>query len=216
MLPAKNGQQFIFSRANPFQAMTPLGEKYSDIHKEIRMKKYNTGELISAQTWQDAYGRELAIPSPRGFTHLQFRRYSGCAICNLHLQSFIKRAHELHTAGIQEVVIFNSTQAGILADITDCSFPIIADPHRYLYAQFGVDTSAMAVLNPAVWLPAVRGAVQFGVQLPRDNETPAGLPADFLIRNDGKIIATHYGKHANDQWSIEELLALVHQKELPA
>lgn len=174
------------------------------------------GALIPKRHWQDANGQEVSIPATDGWTHLQFRRYSGCAVCNLHLHSFIACRNEIRDASIQEVIVFNSTRERILDDIPDCPFTLIADPHKYLYTEFGVETSVMAVLNPAVWLPAVRGAVQFGVHLPRDNETPAGLPADFLIRNDGKIIATHYGKHANDQWSIEELLALVHHKELPA
>ena len=106
------------------------------------------------------------------------------------------------------MIIFNSTRERILADLPDCPFTLIADPHRSLYAEFGVDQSVMAVLNPAVWLPALRGAMQFGVQVPRDDETSLGLPADFLIRNDGKIVAAHYGKHANDQWSVDELLTL--------
>jgi hypothetical protein len=33
------------------------------------------------------------------------------------------------------------------------------------------------------------------------------LPADFLIATDGKIIDSHYGQHAYDQWSVEEVLA---------
>jgi len=38
---------------------------------------------------------------------------------------------------------------------------------------------------------------------------PIGLPADFLIATDATIVAAHYGKHADDQWSVDEMLALV-------
>lgn len=34
-----------------------------------------------------------------------------------------------------------------------------------------------------------------------------GLPADFLIGSDGRVIACKYGMHADDQWSVDELLA---------
>jgi hypothetical protein len=34
-----------------------------------------------------------------------------------------------------------------------------------------------------------------------------GLPADFLIGTDGRVLAKKYGKHAYDQWSVDELLA---------
>jgi hypothetical protein len=37
-----------------------------------------------------------------------------------------------------------------------------------------------------------------------------GLPADFLVAPDGLIVACKYGEHAYDQWSVDELLALVH------
>ena len=35
-----------------------------------------------------------------------------------------------------------------------------------------------------------------------------GLPGDFLIGSDGRVIACKYGEHADDQWSVDELLAL--------
>ncbi|WP_323816161.1 redoxin domain-containing protein [Cellvibrio sp. NN19] len=171
--------------------------------------KLTTGNMIPMQIWQDTYGHDVTIPCSTGLTHLQFRRYSGCAVCNLHLQSFIGRQQELRNAGIYDVVIFNSTRERILADIAKSPFPIIADTDKHLYKKFEVETSPLAVFNPSVWLPAIKGALKFGVQLPRDQETMNGLPADFLIDSDGKIIAAHYGKHAYDQWSIEELLKLV-------
>lgn len=173
------------------------------------MSKRQSGELITNRVWQDVQGNQIIIPTPTGLTHLQFRRYSGCAVCNLHLQSFISRQQELRTAGINEIVIFNSARERILDDMAESPLPIIADPRKYLYSEFGVETSPLAVFNPRVWLPAIKGALKFGVQLPRDQETMNGLPADFLIDIQGKIIAAHYGTHAYDQWSIEELLKLV-------
>ena len=37
---------------------------------------------------------------------------------------------------------------------------------------------------------------------------PFGLPADFLIAPDGAMVARKYGEHADDQWSVDELLRL--------
>jgi hypothetical protein len=34
------------------------------------------------------------------------------------------------------------------------------------------------------------------------------MPADFLIARDGRVIASKYGNHAYDQWSVDELLEL--------
>jgi len=36
-----------------------------------------------------------------------------------------------------------------------------------------------------------------------------GLPADFLIAPEGRIIASKYGVHAFDQWSVDEVIQFV-------
>jgi hypothetical protein len=35
-----------------------------------------------------------------------------------------------------------------------------------------------------------------------------GLPADFLIASNGRLLACKYGVHAYDQWSVDEVLDL--------
>ncbi|WP_197506924.1 hypothetical protein [Mycobacterium sp. 852002-50816_SCH5313054-b] len=34
------------------------------------------------------------------------------------------------------------------------------------------------------------------------------MPADVLIDADGRVAAVKYGKHAYDQWSVDDLLAM--------
>jgi hypothetical protein len=36
-----------------------------------------------------------------------------------------------------------------------------------------------------------------------------GLPADFLLARDGRVVAAHHGRHAADAWRVDELLARV-------
>jgi hypothetical protein len=36
------------------------------------------------------------------------------------------------------------------------------------------------------------------------------LPADFLIAADGRVAALKYGRHAYDQWTVDELLDHAH------
>jgi hypothetical protein len=49
--------------------------------------------------------------------------------------------------------------------------------------------------------PSLRGAAGLG-------EKHLGLPADFLISSGGRVLAAKYGSHADDQWSVDELLDL--------
>lgn len=205
----------IFPPANPFCSLPALvNATTAHIHHRLRkleMSKLQTGNQLQPQQWRDAHNHPVDVPHTNRWTHIQFRRYSGCAVCNLHLHSFITRQQELESAGIQEIVVFNSTQERILADLPTSPFHLIADPHNRLYQQFGVAKSLLAVFNPAVWLFALRGALKFGVQLPRDNETSFGLPADFLVNAQGKLAAVYYGTHANDQWSFDEVLFKVRE-----
>src|SRR5947209_13486597 len=83
-------------------------------------------------------GQLVTIPDPAGnFVHLQFRRFAGCPICNLHLRSIVGRYDEIRSHGIREVVVFHSTVAELAKYEAELPFPLIADPERQLYQRFG-------------------------------------------------------------------------------
>ena len=172
-------------------------------------EKFKVGDAVPPMKLVNIHGAEVAIPSVKSkWVHLQFRRFAGCAICNLHLQSFVKRNSEVQAAGIHEVVIFHSPKESLLPYQGKFPFDVIGDPEKKLYAQFGVGDSIFAILDVRAWPAIVRGATA------KDNPTGdpeggvLGLPADFLINAEGKIVASHYGRHSYDQWSVDQLLAL--------
>lgn len=129
-------------------------------------------------------------------------------MCNLHMHSFIQRSDELVAHGIQEIAVFHSSKESMLEHHAAVPFALIADPAKSLYAKFGVEASILSVLHPRSWLPAIQGLFRHGVSLPDQGESPLGLPADFLIGKDGRVLACKYGSHAYDQWSVDELLEL--------
>jgi peroxiredoxin len=97
-------------------------------------------------------GETVPIPDTAShLIHLQFRRFAGCPICNLHLRSVIARIDEIGAAGIREVVVFHSTATELRKYQDDMPFPVIGDPDKTLYRRFGVEASAKAVLNPHAW-----------------------------------------------------------------
>jgi hypothetical protein len=59
-------------------------------------------------------------------------------------------------------------------------------------------------MSKSIWA-TVRGKTPLAPLAPRGGNF--GLPADLLIAPDGRVVATHYGRHAYDQWSVDELLA---------
>ncbi|WP_010032237.1 MULTISPECIES: peroxiredoxin-like family protein [Streptomyces] len=162
-------------------------------------------------------GDQVAVPAPGRLTHLQFRRFAGCPVCNLHLRSVVRRHGEIEAAGVREVVVFHSPADELLPHTTDLPFAVVADPGKRLYAEFGVDRSPRALLDPRAWGAIVRAVLSGVREVARGREhLPStsphggrlGLPADLLIASDGRVLAAKYGEHVYDQWSVDELLEL--------
>ncbi len=183
----------------------------------IKMNRKNLiakGDAIPKQKLISTFG-QIIIPDPKHLVHLQLRRFAGCNICDLHLRSFVKRKDEILKSGIHEVVVFHSTFEEIHKYESEIPFDMVADPTKRLYSEFGVDSSVWSVFNlrvlaklPAFTLNAWRWVIRhrsFGNINPTGGML--GFPADFLIASNGKVLAAKYGKNADDQWSVDELLA---------
>ena len=168
------------------------------------------GSVVAPRELGTVSGAAVRIPHPEQLVHLQFRRHAGCPICNAHLQTMVRRHDEIAAARVAEVVVFHSTDEELRRYGVDLPFAVVGDPGKALYREFGVGTSPRAVLDTRVVAPILR-------QLPGIAGRPAvplrptggrqGLPADFLIGFDGRVIACKRGSHAYDQWSVDELLA---------
>lgn len=171
---------------------------------------YTVGEKVQARTLSTIRGEQVRLPTSDRTVHLQFRRFAGCPICNLHLQQVARRNVEIQNAGVAEVVVFHSSAERLREFQPNLPFALVADPKRKLYKEFGVEWSLRSVFYPAVFRAAARGLRQTtslkGAPAPTENHL--GRPADFLIAPDGTIHACKYGLHADDQWSVDEMLNL--------
>lgn len=174
------------------------------------------GSTVPARELVSVSGEAVPIPDPDRLVHLQFRRFAGCPICNIHLQSIVRRHDEIAGAGIKEVVVFHSTDEELRHYVDDLPFAVVGDPDKVLYAEFGVGSSPRAVLDPRAVAPTVVSVLRQSITCTRGDKPITnlhptggrlGLPADFLIGADGRVIAAKHGTHANDQWSVDEVLA---------
>lgn len=149
----------------------------------------------------------LALPA-QGYLHLQFRRFAGCPICNLHLQSFVRGHDRLVAADITTVVLFHSPPTEMLPYQATLPLPVVADGERAWYRRFGVERSLAGMLHPSAMAAAMKGMALAPFD-PRKNDGGVdGLPADFLIDTRGVVVALKYGAHANDQWSVDDVVSL--------
>lgn len=176
------------------------------------------GGVVAARELTTVTGETVAVPAPVGLVHLQFRRFAGCPICNLHLRSMAVRHDEIVAAGVREIVVFHSSADDLLPYVTDLPFAVVADPGKRLYREFGVEAARRALLDPRAWPAIVRGSVRTIAAVRRGAEPPPptppdggrlGLPGDFLIDASGTLRAVKYGVHADDQWPVDTLLRRV-------
>jgi peroxiredoxin len=187
------------------------------------MTHLNAGDTIAPHQLTALSGDSVPVPDPGHLVHLELRRFAGCPVCNLHLRSVVVRNEELKGAGIREVVVFHSSADDLRKYQAELPFDVIPDPDRTLYAEFGVEKTPRAILNPKAWGAIFKGLGRSIGATARGKEhappvKPAGgstgLPGDFLIASDGRVIASKYGEHAYDQWTVDEVLALA--KSAPA
>jgi peroxiredoxin len=185
--------------------------------KSTQAPRYEPGDTIPVRDLLTIRSRRIRLPAIDGLTHLQFRRYAGCPICNTHLRSISLRHGDLLSAGITEIAVFHSSAEAMRPHQGTLPFAVVADPERELYRDFGVEISPRAVLHPkalaapfkaSTYATITRGLRAGGSPAPPRGETALGLPADFLIDAEGFVLAVKYGEHAGDQWSVDELLRL--------
>jgi hypothetical protein len=100
------------------------------------------------------------VPEPGRLVHLQFRRFAGCPVCNLHLRSVVLRHDEIVASGVREVVVFHSPAAELRPHAADLPFAVVADPGKRLYREFGVEAGRRALLDTRAWGPIVRGVAR--------------------------------------------------------
>jgi peroxiredoxin len=173
------------------------------------MTKLKLGDMTQVIAMNTIHGKPVQIPDPKNrYVHLQFRRFAGCPVCNFHLHSLKKRQADIEAAGIHEIAIFHSSRDEMLKYQSQLPFDCIADPGKMFYRLFGVEASFLAPLHPAVLWAGLRGVLATGKLYKKAENGILGLPADFLIDQNGKIVAVNYGLHAYDNWDADELLRL--------
>lgn len=169
--------------------------------------KFKPGDVLPTTVMESVTGEAISLPDAKRLVHLQFRRFVDCPICNTHIAELRRRAPEIETAGIKEVIVFHSSAQSIRSYQKDVRFLMVGDPKKVFYKHFGVETSLGFVSVKALGA-GLRGMAHGHFPLRVTGGGPLGLPADFLIAPSGRVDAVKYGTDAYDQWSVDELLTL--------
>ena len=179
--------------------------------------KFKPGDRIPPITATTIHGEAITVPDKgTSDVHLQFLRFAGCPVCNFHVHNLSKRATEIKEAGIHQVLVFHSSRDEMLKYQAQLPFDCIPDPNKSLYREFGVETSLLALLRPAVLWAGIRGIWTTRKLYKKAENGIFGLPADFLIDPDGEVLAAHYGANAYDNWDADQILQIVNEREKSA
>ncbi|WP_052668652.1 peroxiredoxin-like family protein [Nitriliruptor alkaliphilus] len=175
------------------------------------------GTHVTPRQLTTALHDHVQIPDGDRFVHLQFRRFAGCPVCNLHLRTFAHRYDELLAAGVVEIGVFHSPATELAAHATDLPIPLIPDPDKHLYREFDVESSPRGMLDPRAWPMIIRALLRSTIDVLRGRaKAPRlfpdggryGLPADILLAPDGRVVAAKYGDHIDDHWSVDDVITL--------
>jgi len=153
------------------------------------MATLHQGDRIGPYLFQAVSGSAHAVPHPEFTTHVQFRRFTGCPNCQLHLRAFRLRQQELTAAGIQELVVFPTIPADF--DDDGSGLKVVADSEGALYRAFGTTSGWGSVLHPGAWWPGLRGLLTLGMGLPPQARDYLRHPAEFIIDRAGSVLFAH-------------------------
>lgn len=128
--------------------MHTFNNSSSDMSDECRL---TPGDVIPPRELTTISSERIRLPQPEMLTHVQFRRFAACPVCNVHLRSVTRRHQEIIAAGIRELVVFHSQVETMLPYQGELPFAAVADADRELYDEFGVRNSPKANPHPRVW-----------------------------------------------------------------
>ncbi|WP_437935909.1 hypothetical protein [Sorangium sp. So ce341] len=128
--------------------------------ENVRSHRLRPGDILAPSTLETLCHGPLRIPSG-GLLHLQFRRFAGCPVCNLHLRSFSQGREQLAEAAVQTVAFFHSSAETMRPYHADLPFPVVPDPERRRRGRPGASSGARRAagasdLHRGGWAPGIR------------------------------------------------------------
>jgi peroxiredoxin len=154
-------------------------------------------------------GRPIDLSEFRGKKVLvKFHRFSGCPIARRQIHDLIEGQEALNAAGIETIVVLHSSEEKMRPNFDEVpGLHLIADPDKTLYDAYHAEFLWRRLLSVATWAETlVSFARGYLPQFNRFQGGIIGVPCDFLLDNNGTIIATHYGRHFGDSWTAADAL----------
>lgn len=161
----------------------------------------------------DIFDRVIDLEKYKGKRVLiAFFRHAGCPFCNTRVHSLYSRHLEFKAKGLEMIFFFESTKELLLSNHFHKGIspvPIISDPEKEWYQQYGVESSALksAKSHMTSFFATVFEAKKrkLPVHWMTGNESIKTIPAEFLMDEKGIIKKVHYAKGLRDRIAMQEI-----------
>jgi len=159
--------------------------------------KIVTGQKAPDFSLMQIDGSEFRLDSLSGKRYLlTFYRFASCPFCNLRLHNIIKN-YKVFDENFEVIAVFDSTLENLqtYAIRHESPFPILADENNVIHRLYHVEHSFLGVVKGIVFrFPSLMISMFKGYIPWRIKGDITGMPADFLIDENGIIQAAFYGR----------------------
>ena len=159
-------------------------------------------------TTTDVLGRTIDLQAYQGQkVMLSFYRFASCPFCNLRVQRILNQYDKFEAQGLRMISFWQSPRASILEHVGEheMPFPLIPDPDRNFYQQYGVENSWVGALKVMREPKLIMQAMKDGFNPTSADGKMNQLPADFLLNPDLTIHTAYYGEHIGDHIGFAEI-----------
>ncbi len=165
------------------------------------------GTIAPDFTLTNVEGKQVKLSDFRGKKiMLSLFRDTSCPICNLRVNELIKNQELFKNGKVHVISIFPSSVERIkkYTGKQEPDFELLANPDKEVYKAYEVVKSPGKLIRGALRISRMFKAYKAFFSL-RSIFTPAIIPAEFLIDEEGKIIKAHYGKDFTEHLPMNEI-----------
>ncbi len=143
---------------------------------------------------------------------LSFYRNVNCPFCNRRVHKIMSRSVQLRRSDVELVFLFESSNEKLSNSTFHqgiSPWPLIGDPEKSVYGQYGVEESTLKSLKTfysSNTFKARNEVKELSLPTEKDKDATQNLiPADILIDENFKVVKAHYGAHIDDHIDFSEL-----------
>jgi peroxiredoxin Q/BCP len=175
--------------------------------------KLHKGETAKDFTTKDMYGKTVTLSQFKGKKILlSFFRNVNCPFCNLRVHELTKQKNFLDSRNVAMIFLFESSNK--LLSLSSfhqgvSPIPLIGDPEKSIYHQYGVEQSQLKMLKTFLLPTTYKMLTEAkSLNLPKEEDkeaTKSLMPADFLIDENFIIQQAYYGQNMADHIPLERI-----------